>query len=157
MPVVSEMVHPRGLDFHNQRRVVVLRYGRGMSWEDIAAEVTNLEGEPSTRDCVRRVYEKFNGRRGHCTYKHQRCGRKGWKTTRDVQAWLVRRMLVQRKKSLCTSTSLQSDLAKVKGLVVSASCIRKVLAAKVFEWPRERRHGSTARLTCKPGCDWLGR
>ena len=42
MPVISEMVHPRGLDFANQRKVVMLRDEQDMSWDDIASEVTNL-------------------------------------------------------------------------------------------------------------------
>ena len=52
MPLVSEMVHPRGLDFANQRKVVILRDVKDMAWDDIADQVVNLAGEPSTRDCV---------------------------------------------------------------------------------------------------------
>ena len=39
MPLVSEMVHPRGLDFANQRKVVILRDVKDMAWDDIADQV----------------------------------------------------------------------------------------------------------------------
>ena len=57
-PLVSEMVHPRGLDFENQRKVMILRDHENKSWDDIAAEVVNLSGDSSTRDTVKRVYER---------------------------------------------------------------------------------------------------
>ena len=34
MPVISEMVHPRGLDFANQRKVVMLRDEGGDAEQD---------------------------------------------------------------------------------------------------------------------------
>ena len=62
MPMVAEMRHPRGLDFPTERRVYHLRVDQHMSWDDIAAEVRNLAGEPSTADTVKRAYARFSFR-----------------------------------------------------------------------------------------------
>ena len=140
MPVVSEMVHPLGLNFANQRKVVMLRDDKKMSWDAIAAEVVNLQGEPSTAGCVKRVYRRFNKKKERCSYGYSKCGRKRWKLTEDVQKYLVRRLLQLRNKVICTSTTLQSLLAKERGIKASASAIRKVLAAKGFQWlPRSQK------------------
>ena len=137
-----EMLHLRGLSFANQRKVVIYRDVKKMSWDDIAACVVNKMGEPSTRDCVKRVYDKFQPRKGRCSYGYGRCGRRRWKLTKDIQNWLVRRLLRDRKKMICTSTSLQRDLAGERGVVVCASAIRKVLVERGFKWlPRAQKRG----------------
>ena len=59
MALVTERVHPRGLNFNNQRLVVILRE-QGMEYPDIATRVKNLEGNhPDARMCCN-VYQKFN-------------------------------------------------------------------------------------------------
>ena len=64
MPLVCEMIHLRGLDFANQRKVVCLRDDKDMSWNDIAA-VVNLQGDASIAGCVRRVYREIPRAEGH--------------------------------------------------------------------------------------------
>ena len=63
MPVVQDNRHPRGLDFNEQRKVVMLRDDKGMSWDDIVdpakGGVVNRLGKPSCRDVVRRTYNKW--------------------------------------------------------------------------------------------------
>ena len=140
MPLVSEVVHPRGLKFVNQRKVVMLRDNEHLSWGDIAERVVNLAGEPSNRETVKRVYNRFSKPKGRCSYGYGRCGRARWKLTADIQTWLVRRLCAERKTTIVTSTSLQQDLAHEKGVVVSASAIRKVLKDKGYRWlPRAQK------------------
>ena len=47
LPVVTDVRHPRGLDFHQQRQVVLLRDDKEMSWDKIVdpkvGGVVNLE------------------------------------------------------------------------------------------------------------------
>ena len=140
MPVVSEVVHPRGLDFKNQRRVVMLRDCKKMSWDDIASEVVNRQGEPTTADCVKLAYKRFNTKAEHSKYRYFKCGRKRWKLTAEMQNFLVQRLLQLRKKIVVTSNTLQKVLASEKGIRVNASAIRKVLKQKGFRWlPRAQK------------------
>jgi hypothetical protein len=75
MVLVSEIQHPRSLDFKNQRRVVVLRDQKHWSWEDIAAEVVNLKGgHPSWKHCSE-VWNNFSVTKGHVPYNYGKCGR----------------------------------------------------------------------------------
>ena len=63
MPTVTDMRHPRGLAFHQQRKVVMLRDDKNMSWEDIVdpdvGGVTNLQGKATCADVAKRAYQKF--------------------------------------------------------------------------------------------------
>ena len=64
MVLVCENIHPRGLDFQNQRKVVILRDVQGLSFVDIAAQVKNLAGkQPSPRTCCQ-YYKQFSVSRG---------------------------------------------------------------------------------------------
>ena len=56
MPLVSEMVHKYGLSFNMQRKVVILKDSKGMSFEEIAGEVTNPEGKHPSRLIVANNY-----------------------------------------------------------------------------------------------------
>ncbi len=91
MPVVSERVHPRGLDFHNQRRVMMLRDLQGMSFPAIACKVRNISGGRPTPRTVANTYWAFNAGRGCRKYAYNRCGRPAWKMTANVRAYLLRR------------------------------------------------------------------
>ena len=133
MPMVSEMRHPRGLDFETEREVVKMR-DKGMSWDDIAESVTNIADEPSTADTVKRAYHRFNTKHGRSHYKFANCGRKSWKLTPAIQRWLINKLLQLRMKTVCTSTALQTLLARDKGIKVAASAIRKVLLKHGYKW-----------------------
>jgi len=82
-----------------------------MSWDDIAAEVRNLAGEPSTADTVKRAYARFSLGRGRSVYKYKNCGRKKWKMTPEIERFIVQKLKQLRLSSVCTSTELQAAVA----------------------------------------------
>ena len=148
MTLVSENQHPRSLNFHNQRKVVMLRRD-GHSWVKIAGMVVNLAGErPSWKHCSN-VYKNFNTKKGRKPYKYHNCGRR-LTVTKDLQAWLVRRLKMLRKSSVCTSSMLQRELAHKKGVCVEASTIRRILVANGYlRLPRTRKPKYTGEVKAK--------
>ena len=150
MPAVTEMIHPRGLGFAMQRKVVILREVRKLSWPATAKLVRNLEGKrPSPRVC-RDVYAHFNRPANRVRSKYHNCGRKPWKMTPDVEAYLIRRLKALRTQCVCTSVTLQIDLAKNKGIKVSDSAVRKTLANHGYKWlPRSgnRKYSAAEKVT----------
>ena len=79
MPAITEMVHPRGLSFAMQRKVVVLRDARKMTWPQITAEVRNLKGEQASMSTVKRCYHAFAVRSGRVRTKYANC-----RNTREI-------------------------------------------------------------------------
>ena len=80
MTVVTEVVHPRGLDFLNQRKVVLLRdkllpNGKILAFRKIAFKVRNLKGKQPSEDVVRRVYVRFSMKKSRVSYNFSKCGR----------------------------------------------------------------------------------
>ena len=152
MPLVSEQVHPLSLDFANQRKAYLLRAVGKESFTSIAGKVVNLQGRRPSKDVVRRVCLHFSAKKGRRQFKYNRCGRKPWKLTEDVQSFLIRRLLAQRRSMICTSTTLQRELAKAKGITLETSTIRRFLTKKGYRWlPRAQKHkhdkkGKQARL-----------
>ena len=149
MPLVSEMVHPRSMDFGNQRKVVILR-DQGHKWSDICTRVVNLKGEhPSEWQC-RDLYKSFNRQLGRRKFKYANCGRKVWKVSADVKTFLVRRLLALRRSGVCTSTTLQRDLLQEKNVQLSCSAIRKVLQLSGYKWlPRSQKPKYCTELRAK--------
>ena len=149
MPVIKDFVHPRGLDFRNQRRVVMLRSMQPpMAFKRIAEQVRNLQKEPSTEDVVRRVFARFRPVQGRATYKYASCGRKPWKLTREVGAFLLRTLRTERARGICTSQTLQAATMQALRVQLSASAIRKYLARRGYKWlPRsqKRKYGAAMR------------
>ena len=141
MPLVQYMVHPRALDFKQQQRIMVMRDVRHMKWEDIAANVVNLQGEHPSESYIRKIYNEFNVSQGvRRRPKYAKCGRKAWKLTPDVRSHLLKTMLRLRRSSVCTSVVLQRDLLREKNVKVSTSAIRKVLLSKGYHWlPRAQK------------------
>ena len=133
MPLVQEMRHTRSLNFRNERRVIILR-GIGLSFPRIAGKVWNREGNHPPVRTVADVYYNFSKNMDRRKYKYKKCGRKPWKLTKDVQAFLVRRLLLLRKTRPCTSTMLQQALAAEKGIHVAATAIRKCLRKHGYKW-----------------------
>ena len=89
MPLVQEMVHPRGLDFNNQRRVMIMRMQQPpVPFRRIAELVRNLEGHPSTEDVVRCVHRRVTSQKGFVHYNFHKCGRHPWKLTKPVAAFV---------------------------------------------------------------------
>jgi transposase len=138
MPLISEQVHPLSLDFENQRKVVIRRSHFKEAWSTIAGKVKNLAGDSPSDKLVARVYKTFSKKAGRRRYKYKRCGRRPWKLTKPIQQWLIRTLRNARRSSICTSTTLQQKLAKVKGIQVEASAIRRLLCRKGYHWLQER-------------------
>ena len=134
MPVVSEMVHPKGLDFANQRRVVMLRDVHKLSWPQITRKVKNLKKKAPSRELVRRVYQQFSCKLGRRSYNYAKCGRKRWKVTAEVACFLVKRLLALRRETICTAAVLQRELAGDKGVTLHLTTIRKELRKKGYLW-----------------------
>jgi transposase len=145
MPVVSEMVHPSGLDFNNQRKVVILRDktlpgGKKLAFKKIAKKVRNLMGKPTTEGMTRRVYSNFNSKKGRVQSNYHKCGRSPWKLTKEVGAFLVRRLLAKRRSSICTSSTLQAEIFKELHVKISCSAISKHLKERGYKWlPRAQK------------------
>ena len=74
MPPITEVVHPRGLSFAAQRKVVLLRDVHHMPWPAIAAEVRNLKKKRPSERTVRRYYRAFSRRSGRVRTKYANCG-----------------------------------------------------------------------------------
>ena len=133
MPLVTEMAHPRGLSFASQRAVVVMR-DQGMAYTVIAPLVRNLQGEePTARTCAN-IYNAFNRKLGRVRNNYCKCGRQPWKVTRPIESYLLRRLRELRRQTLCTSTTLQSVLAREKGIQLATSTIRAVFRRNGYHW-----------------------
>jgi transposase len=154
MPVVSEVVHPEGLDFNNQRKVVMLREQtipgvKKLSFAKIAMKVRNLRGKPTSEGMARRVYSKFKCKKGRVPSKYHRCGRSPWKLTKEVGAFIVRQLLAKRRSCVCTATTLQALVFKEHNVKISCSAIRKKLTERGYKWlPRaqKRKYSKEAML-----------
>ena len=142
MPLESEMVHPNSMSFANQRKCVILRDAKRLPWSEIARQCHTLRGRdhhPSERQC-REVYKSFSCSLGRRKYKYDRCGRKPWKITPDVETFLVRKLLALRQRCVCTATLLQRELIREKGIQIATSSIARVLRKKGYRWlPRAQK------------------
>ena len=145
MTTLVERVSKRSLDFANQRKAYLLREVEHMAYGDIAKEVVNLQNKRPTHTTIRTLCRTFSRKRNCRPYQYKKCGRKPWKLTADVQKFVLRRLRSDRKWKAVTSTSLAEAIAKEKGVIVEASCVRKLLAKKGYKWlPRcQKRKYST--------------
>lgn len=133
MVLMQESRHKRSLDFANERKVVILR-DQGWAWNDIASKVINLEGESPSVRLLKTTYRDFNRKKGRRVYKYDKCGRKPWKVTAAVEAFLVRRLKALRTKCVCTATTLQREAAEKLELELEVSTIRKTLKKNGYTW-----------------------
>jgi len=135
MTIIQEVINSRGLDFTNQARVVMLRRQvPKLAFKKIALRVRNRKNKVPSEDVVRRVFKRFNVKKGRVQYKYAKCGRKPWKITPAVGSYIIRRLRQERRHTICTSTSLQADVYKHRAVHVSSSAIRKHLAFKGYHW-----------------------
>ena len=88
MPLVQENRHPNSLNFRNERKVVILR-DQGKSFPAIREEVLNRNNEQPGLRTVADTYYKFKTRSGQRVFHYDNCGRKAWKLTKSVQAFLI--------------------------------------------------------------------
>ena len=146
MPVVSEMVHPRGLSFAMQRKVVIRRDQHDEAWPEIATQVRNLQGKQPSARTVANCYRAFSIRDGRVRTKYKNCGNTPSKVTKAVEQFLVQRLQTLRRNCVCTSTTLQHALAREKGVKLSASWIRKLLTENGYKWlPRSQKRQYSAK------------
>ena len=97
MPLVKEMRHVRSLNFQNERKVIILR-GQGYSFPYIAKRVRNLLKKRPPVRTVADVYYAFNQKVGVRKFHYNKSGRKAYKLTKEMQLFLIRRLLYLRKR-----------------------------------------------------------
>lgn len=140
MVLITEQVSPKSLNFAHQQKVVMLRDKKGMAWHQIVSRVRNLQNKKPSRQGVINVYNRFSKPANRVRYQYAKCGRKAWKLTEDVKKHLLHQLIVLRKKTLCTSTTLQQALARDRHVTVEASVIRKFLLRSGYRWlPRAQK------------------
>jgi hypothetical protein len=150
MPVRSEVVHPLSLNFANERKVVMLRVVKKLSFNKIRPQVRNLKGGLPSKELLRTTVKLFNKRTGSRKFNYGNCGRKPWKVDDDVAKFLVSRLKVLRKQCICTARTLQREVAKKKRLSLACSTINKVLAKAGFHWlPRAQKPKLSKELMAK--------
>ena len=140
MTTLTERVSSRSLDFANQRKAYLLRTVQKQKYEQIAAQVVNLEGNHPSWGHVRDVCNGFSVARGCKPYKYHKSGRKPWKLTSEVRKYILKRLRQDRQSQVVTSTGLAESVARDQGVVVEASCIRKFLRSEGYQWlPRRQK------------------
>ena len=140
MTALMERVSNRSLNFMNQRKAFLLRDVKGESYEAIARQVVNLQGMNPSWTTVRAICNGFSKTKGCRPYKYKNSGRKAWKLTADVQKFILKCLLADRRSRIVTSSSLTAAIAKVKGVVVESSVIRKFLKKRGYKWlPRRQK------------------
>ena len=135
-------VHPRGLSVKQQTKVYVRRTVHKESWKTIAPQIKNLEGQTPgwqvCRDTYQRMVDSDNTQDAYAN-----CRRKAV-ITPDLRKWLIERLLVLRKKTVCTAEVLQRQLASKKRVVVEVSTVRHHLALAGYKWlPRGKKRKYT--------------
>lgn len=116
----------------------MLRRIHKQSWPTIASQVKNLAGRHPYWKVCRDAYKRFDSRLARPRYKYGNCGRKA-KLTSALRKWLVRRLLALRKSCVCTSTTLQRELANKKRVIVEASSVRRALQLAGYRWLRRSK------------------
>jgi hypothetical protein len=98
MTVVSEQVHPLGLDFSNERKIVVRRGVHTESWATIARKVRKLQNKQPSATLVALYDKDFSARLGRRKSRNAKCGRKPWKVSREIEAYVVARLRALRRQ-----------------------------------------------------------
>ena len=133
MVKVSENRHKRSLDFGNERKVVIMR-DQGYSFPKIQVKVVNnMKKMPGLRT-VADTYYNFKRRGAQRVFQYFKCGRKPWKVTPEIDAFLLSSMLKLRKVLYCTSTTLQSLTAREHGVDLSVKSIQRCLRKHGYRW-----------------------
>jgi len=128
----------------------MLRHIKKQAWETIAGQVVNLRDENPSWACVRDTVQGFSVTKGMRKFGYNRCGRKPWKMTTDVQKFLIRRLVSRRASQIVTSVTLQAELAAEMGVVLDDSTIRKLLKKRGYKWlPRSQKRKYTKKQKCE--------
>ena len=133
------MVHPDGLDFRNQSRVVMLRDIHELPWDEIRLKVVNLRGQHPSRQLCARIYKDFSVGASRRRSKYHLCGRQPWKMAPPIKRFALKRLRVLRTRVVCTSTTLQREISREFGITVETSTIRRALQAEGYRWMARKR------------------
>lgn len=136
MPSRTESIHPLSMSFDNERKAVVLRTVHKLSFQQITEKLKNRKGGKPSKELVRKTVKLFDTRTGSRKFQYKKCGRKPWKVNDDVTKFLVARLKALRLKCVCTSTTLQRELAARKAKKLACSTIRKILFKAGYRWLR---------------------
>ena len=90
MTSLVERVSKRSMSFANQRKAYLLRTVKNQSYRRVAEQVVNLDGENPSPGHIRDVCNGFSVKKGCKPYEYNKCGRKPWKMTIDVQKFVLR-------------------------------------------------------------------
>jgi transposase len=141
MVLLRFRVHPRGLSLAQQKKVYVRRSVHKESWEKIAPQIKNLKGETPGWQVCRDAFKRMVKDGTQDGYAN--CGRSPL-ITPALRKWLVTRLKALRKVTVCTSDTLQRELARVKRVVVEASTVRRHLNLAGYKWmPRGKKRKYT--------------
>ena len=112
---------------------------KGLSWEKIAPKIKNLKNKQPTWKLCANVYKRIDSKKGYVPYMYANCGRNPILTPVLI-SWMIKRLLVLRKNSICTATTLQQEIARKKSVKVEVSTIRKALRKQGYKWlPRSKK------------------
>ena len=140
MVLVTEVRSERSLSFEQEKKAVLLREVHGESYDEIRKKVRNLSGKKPSEWLVRETCHKFSNRKGKRTFKYKNCGRRPWKVTPQIRSHVVRRLRSLRNVCVCTSTTLQREVAKEFTVQLESSTIRRILQKAGFKWlPRSQK------------------
>ena len=104
-----------------QRKVVLLRDAKKLTWPQIASAVRNLQKKKPSERTVRRYYGALSRLCGRVRTKYANCGRQATKVTKAVENLIVKRLRALRTKMVCTARTLQHEVARATGTNVSRS------------------------------------
>ena len=133
---------------------MILRDVHQMAFHAIRLQVWNLQKRHSSKDLVRRVYQDCSGTRGVRKFQYGKCGRKAWKVDAQLRSFVVKRLLALRMKCICTSTTLQREVAKTLRKQGGASTIRKILLKAGYQWRPRAQKPKLSKLLRKERMDW---
>jgi hypothetical protein len=124
-------------------KVWVLRMDRKAkkkrTWEEIAKQVVNLQGETPYWKVCRDAYMELKKPRQTLKDSYAKCGRK-LVMSKSLCKWVLARMLKLRVDLCVTSKDLTQLLAREKGIAVDESTVRKVLKKAGYKYlPRTRK------------------
>ena len=131
-----------------QRKVVLLRDAKKLTWPQIASAVRNLQKKKPSERTVRRYYGALSRLCGRVRTKYANCGRTSTKVTKAVETLIVKRLRALRTKMVCTARTLQHEVARATGTNVSRSSVQRVLKTMGYKWlakRQKRKYSARAR------------
>ena len=155
MVILRNHVHPRGLSLPMQKKVYVRRTVHKETFEKIAPQIKNLKGATPGWQVCRDAFHRMTKDARKDGYDN--CGR-GPTITPELRRWLVARLKVLRRDTVCTSGVLQRELASKKRVIVEESTVRRHLQEAGYKWlPRakNKKYSLGERIVRKAFSDWI--